>query len=292
MIKLALGSDLHLEFGSIDPVNTHDAEVLILSGDICTAVDLEHTDTILSSGRRDRFLDFFADCSGNFDHVVYVMGNHEHYHGDFATSAQTIKTALAQYENVHVLDKEVWHYKNLVFVGGTLWTNMNSGDADTMRHVQNSMNDFRICKNSNRMVSYRSQDLVQESQKGQAIFHQRPDKFSPEDAVADHETMLAAIETAYAELPDQARMVVVGHHAPSPQSIHSQYAGQRLMNGGYSSDLDQFVVDHPRICLWTHGHTHHEFDYMIGATRIVCNPRGYVGYEARADQFSLQYIDV
>jgi hypothetical protein len=292
MIKLALGSDLHLEFGSIDPVNTHDAEVLILSGDICTAVDLEHTDTILSSGRRDRFLDFFADCSGNFDHVVYVMGNHEHYHGDFATSAQTIKTALAQYENVHVLDKEVWHYKNLVFVGGTLWTNMNSGDADTMRHVQNSMNDFRICKNSNRMVSYRSQDLVQESQKGQAIFHQRPDKFSPEDAVADHEAMLAAIETAYAELPDRARMVVVGHHAPSLQSIHSQYAGQRLMNGGYSSDLDQFVLDHPRICLWTHGHTHHEFDYMIGATRIVCNPRGYVGYEARADQFSLQYIDV
>ena len=64
------------------------------------------------------------------------------------------------------------------------------------------------------------------------------------------------------------------------------------MNGGYSSDLDQFVVDHPRICLWTHGHTHHEFDYMIGATRIVCNPRGYVGYEARADGFELQIIEI
>lgn len=291
-MKLAVCSDLHLEFGTIDLANTMGAEVLILSGDICTAVDLEHTDAILSSGRRDRFLDFFAVCSRNFAQVIYVMGNHEHYHGDFATSAHTIKTALRHCENVHVLDKQVWHYKNLVFVGGTLWTDMNSGDADTMRHVQNSMNDFRVCKNSNRMVSYRSQDLVQESQKGQAIFHQRPDKFSPEDAVADHRAMLAVIETAYAELPDQARMVVVGHHAPSRTSIHKMYQGDQLMNGGYCSDLDQFVVDHPRICLWTHGHTHHEFDYTIGATRIVCNPRGYHGYKARADEFSLQYIDV
>jgi len=52
------------------------------------------------------------------------------------------------------------------------------------------------------------------------------------------------------------------------------------MNGAYHSDLSEFILDHPQIKLWTHGHTHHPFDYMIGGTRIVCNPRGYDGYEA------------
>jgi hypothetical protein len=39
--------------------------------------------------------------------------------------------------------------------------------------------------------------------------------------------------------------------------------------------LSEFILDHPQIRLWTHGHTHHAFDYQIGDTRIVCNPRGY-----------------
>jgi hypothetical protein len=31
---------------------------------------------------------------------------------------------------------------------------------------------------------------------------------------------------------------------------------------------------------------------MIGSTRIVCNPRGYINYEDCADHFELQYIDI
>jgi len=34
------------------------------------------------------------------------------------------------------------------------------------------------------------------------------------------------------------------------------------------------------------------YDYMIGSTRIVCNPRGYVEYEQRADEFELLTIEV
>ena len=64
------------------------------------------------------------------------------------------------------------------------------------------------------------------------------------------------------------------------------------MNGGYSSDLDEFILGHPQIRLWTHGHTHEPFDYIIGSTRIVCNPRGYIGHEQRATDFQLKFIDV
>jgi hypothetical protein len=30
------------------------------------------------------------------------------------------------------------------------------------------------------------------------------------------------------------------------------------------------------VSLWIHGHTHTAFDYTVGNTRVVCNPRGYV----------------
>jgi hypothetical protein len=31
------------------------------------------------------------------------------------------------------------------------------------------------------------------------------------------------------------------------------------------------------------GHVHNCFDYMIGDTRVVCNPRGYVGEKTCGD---------
>jgi hypothetical protein len=70
------------------------------------------------------------------------------------------------------------------------------------------------------------------------------------------------------------------------------YAHDTIMNGGYSSDLDEFIEERPHIKLWTHGHTHHVFDYMIGETRVVCNPRGYVGHEERADEWKLLTVDI
>ena len=60
-MKVAICSDVHLEFGQLDLENTDNAEVLILSGDICTACDLRVTDGILSSAKTDRYLDFFTN---------------------------------------------------------------------------------------------------------------------------------------------------------------------------------------------------------------------------------------
>ena len=63
-------------------------------------------------------------------------------------------------------------------------------------------------------------------------------------------------------------------------------------SGGFSSDLSEFILNHPQIKLWTHGHTHDEFDYTIGSTRIVCNPRGYANYERQADEFKLKFVEI
>lgn len=51
------------------------------------------------------------------------------------------------------------------------------------------------------------------------------------------------------------------------------------MNGAYCSDLSNFILDHPQIKYWIHGHLHDAVDYMIGSTHITSNPRGYTSFE-------------
>lgn len=303
-MKIAICSDVHLEFGQLELENTENADVLVLSGDICTAVDLRVTDSILSSAKTDRYMEFFTQCSKNFPHVVYVMGNHEHYHGDYATSAIHLRDAMKKCgDNIHFLDKEVWELDDHVFIGGTLWTDMNGEDEMTMNHVSRRMNDFQICRNSNRTVSFRTMEPVLDEfgtpkvdADGEIIygaaFKTREAYLSPQDAVEDHKAMLKFIEEVYADTPPWKTVVVCTHHAPSKGSEHPRYKHDSLMNGAYNSQLDQFIMDRPGIKLWTHGHTHEDFDYMIKSCRVVCNPRGYINYEDRADRFQLRVVEV
>ena len=277
-MKIAVCSDIHLEFGPIELNNTDNANVLILSGDICVAKDLPHSD----SKKGDISRKFFRMCALRFPHVLYVMGNHEHYHGDFATSGKIIKEELAQYANVHLLDHETKMIDDITFIGGTLWTDMNKEDGITLMHMKNMMNDFCCVKNSSRKRHYR--DTLGNP-------HSQASNFTPDDAVEDHKKMLEYIKIMVEGKHDQ-KIVVVGHHAPSKASTHPRYINETIMNGGYSSDLSEFILDHPQIKLWTHGHTHENFDYLIGSTRIVCNPRGYINYEASADKFTLKTVEI
>jgi hypothetical protein len=144
--------------------------------------------------------------------------------------------------------------------------------------------------NSNRVVNYKTFNDPENSEK--PTFRTRPARFFPEDAVADHKKMLDYIRIVYEGMPPWKQMVVVGHHTPSHVSCHPKYKDDQLMNGGYHSDLTEFILDRPGIKLWTHGHTHELFDYMISRTRVVCNPRGYDGYEAIADNFTLKVVEL
>ena len=294
-MKIAICSDVHLEFGDLMLQNTEGAEVLVLSGDIMVTADLGKPDphNFLEGAKSQRFIDFFKRCSFQFPHVVYVMGNHEHYHGDYAISASKIRTMLKDHslDNVHFLEKQVWDHGDYRFVGGTLWTDMNGEDGMTMQHVSRRMNDFQICENSNRMVNYRVFDADDADHK-KVKFKTRPGTLSPHDVVEDHKAMLTLIDETYKVTPPWMTMVVVGHHAPSKGSEHPRYKHDQLMNGAYNSRLEDFILARPGIKLWTHGHTHEDFDYMIGSTRVVCNPRGYINYEERADRFELKVVGV
>jgi hypothetical protein len=145
---------------------------------------------------------------------------------------------------------------------------MNKEDPETLFGIRGMMNDYRVIRNSDRHA-----------------------KFCPEDSVTDHKAMLAVIREAVAANP-AGKFVVVGHHSPSKLSTKPQYEGDVIVNGAYSSDLSELMLDHPQIRMWTHGHTHHEFDYVIGTCRVVCNPRGYHGYEQQAEDWQLKTFEV
>ena len=305
-MKIAIASDVHLEFGDLILKNEENADVLILSGDICVAADFRKSDPygILENGKTNRYTDFFVRCANEFKNVIYVAGNHEHYGGDYAETFTILREYLGSIPNLHILDKEHVVIDDVTFIGGTLWTDMNAQDPVTLAHIRGVMNDFRIIQNSTEMVSYKTMVNAYDAYGNikldendqpiqQAEFHKRPARFTPEDTVQDHKKMLQYIQVTTAMLGENPnKYVVVGHHAPSKASTHPRYKTEVIMNGAYSSRLDQFILDHPQIKLWTHGHTHEDFDYMIGSTRIVCNPRGYINYEDRADDFKLKYVEI
>jgi len=276
-MKIAVCSDLHLEFGDLDLENAENADVLILGGDIFVANDLTYLepapiDNVLMptsmSLRARRYYDFIERCCKRFPHVVLITGNHEHYHGDFAETHWILRKVFADFTNLYILDKQFTIIDNVVFFGGTLWTDMNGSDPHTMLTNRGLMNDYNCIKNT--------------SQEGMKVF-------MPQDSVDDHKKFLTELEKVLDVYPTQTT-VVVGHHAPSKASTHPRYKTETTMNGAYSSNLDNFILDNRQIKLWTHGHTHEDFDYRIGTTRVVCNPRGYDGYEAKADTFTLKYV--
>jgi predicted phosphodiesterase len=267
-MKIKLVSDLHLEFSDYNITNNDNCDVLILGGDIMVAADLhEHPQpantadqAAIAAGtglgrkqqRAQRFRDFLKRCSFQFPHVIYIMGNHEFYHGRFYDSIVHMRDECAQFPNIYMLENDTKTIDDVTFIGATLWTDMNKGDPLTMHAIEGMMNDFRIIRNDKRNFA----------------------AMSARDVADRHARTMQYFRSVLAEQHDR-KFVVVGHHSPSYQSVHETYKTQYLMNGGYHSDLSQFILDHPQIKLWTHGHTHYPFDYKIGETRIVCNPRGY-----------------
>lgn len=203
-----------------------------------------------------RFRRFFERVSQEFPHVIHVAGNHEFYDGKWVETLLTLREESRRYPNVHFLERDAVVIDGITFVGGTLWTDLNRGDPLTMHVVGEGLNDYRLIRND---------------QKGYT-------RLRPVHSGARHRETANYIRDVVEQDPTKA-YVVVTHHAPSTHSIHPKYAHQTHMNGGYASNMDDFIIAHPQIRLWAHGHLHSVSDYVVGTTRVVCNPRGYEGYE-------------
>jgi predicted phosphodiesterase len=272
-MKIALASDIHLEFGGLDLKNPG-ADVLVLAGDVCIAHDLKsylknrglNIPTTFTFNKGSRFYDFFKACKENFEHVIYIAGNHEFYHNTHEETLETLYD-LSSELNIHFLDNSFVEINGVRFLGGTLWTNMKNLDALTMLDCGEWMNDYKQIRLASQ--GYR--------------------KLKPKDTVEFHSKSLTWLRS---QLQTVSKTVVVTHHAPSELSRHPRYHPDESTNWAYYSNLEGLVLDNTQVALWCHGHTHEPHDYVLGTTRIVCNPRGYVGYESRAEEFQLKVLEI
>lgn len=188
--------------------------------------------------------------------VVYVPGNHEYYGKRiYAEHLQRLRDK-ASGTNVTVLNNDSITIGDVTFLGATLWTDHDLyGAAPLSRRVaQEKMYDYKtICISERTLLTAEDTELL----------HKESRYFLSE------------------ALRQPGRKVVITHHAPSEMSCLPKYKGDTL-TPGFASRLENLICDTSPL-LWVHGHMHNSSDYTICDTRVVCNPRGYVGHELNAD---------
>jgi Icc-related predicted phosphoesterase len=255
-------SDLHLEFAPIEfPAAVRDgalADLVLLAGDI----DVKR-----------RAVPWAA---ATFKQpTALIGGNHEAY-GDslFAAIAESRRQADAASRSrqhpVRFLERESWIVSTdagatVRILGATLWTDF-AAFGDTERHramaeAHRQMNDF---------ARIRIHDKL----------HDESRTLVPSDLLPLHGLARSFIERELAK-PFDGPTIVLTHHAPSLRSVRAELLVDPL-TPAYASDLEP-LIGRFQPALWVHGHMHSSFDYRIGRTRVVCNPRGYAPSELNPD---------
>lgn len=191
--------------------------------------------------------------------VIQVAGNHEYYAQDMQGLLPRLREAAAG-SNVHFLENDTVVIDGVRFIGATLFTDFDlhgRGPLDAIR-CQTDIKDFsRIDEVPGEAITAQSYTRrFQES------------RFYISEALRE---------------PHDGKTVVVTHYGPTSMSIHPRYLQRdEPLNANYTSRLDDLVY-YNGPDLWVHGHTHHNLDYVLGETRVVCNPRGYVGHHLNPD---------
>ena len=182
--------------------------------------------------------------------VIYIAGNHEFW-GYEMQNLQDDLVDVSKGTNVRYLEKKSTVIKGTRFLGCTLWTDFDDcDDEEVMQDLQNIMNDFRY-------ISYQ-ESLI-----------------TPGNLIDINRDSVKWLQRELAKNHD-GPTVVVTHHAPTKKSWAAD--PDDYLKYAYCNKLEPLLKEND-IDLWVHGHIHHASDYTKHGTRIVCNPRGYKGYQ-------------
>ena len=182
--------------------------------------------------------------------VVYVLGNHEYYGEAHPKHLQKLKERAIG-TNVNILENESIKLNGVTFLCCTLWT------------------DFKLFGDP-RLAGYEASEVMNDYRKIRVSPTYR--KLRPIDTAAIHYNSINWLAEE-AEKNRNQKLVIVTHHAPSSRSVPARFS-EDIVSAAYASDLDEFVAG-SGADLWIHGHLHTQSDYILGNTRVICNPRGY-----------------
>jgi hypothetical protein len=179
--------------------------------------------------------------SDAYPQVVYLPGNHEFYGQDMQCLDNMVLPA-----NVHVLNPGVIKLGDITFIGASLWTNFRN-DSFAMHAANRMISDFSRIRN-----------------------------FSPLKAKALFEQHWEFIKFHYGH--SSGKKVIVSHFLPAVECISERFRDEGLLNYYFANDLGSEIQDMSDV-VWMYGHTHDSGDFMLGDTRMLCNPMGYMGHE-------------
>lgn len=234
-MKILLLSDLHL---SMHPLARPlaDADVVVLAGDL---------------GRPASALEWARQFK---QPTLFVAGNHEFYGSDLCTAMAQLREGTKG-TCVRILECDEWHFESTRFLGCTLWS------------------DHRLCTDPVQRELGVQQALASVRDFSRiGVAPQSDERFTPALSQQLFDQSVAWLEARFAQ-SHSGPTIVITHFAPARGSIHARFAGS-LLNACFVSDLEDRILRwQPQ--LWLHGHTHDSFDYFVGRTRVVANPRGY-----------------
>lgn len=251
---LQYSSDIHCEFKDITQIpklfKNINADVLILSGDICTVnqpVDFEKLIALLSY------------YSQKYKYIIMVSGNHEYYYTgstptkDICMDAvnRKLKALSKTFPNFIYLncDKVTLsiNKKSYTFIGATLWTKVNIKDRPIVETQMNDYDCIFMCKD-NVAVKFTVADMQR--------LHSRHVLFIKKTVES-----LNGIKTP---------CILLTHHKPIGDTLELD---RKVLTQAYESDITNIIVNPVRLAI--HGHTHQHYDKTINGIRYVSNPVGY-----------------
>ena len=175
--------------------------------------------------------------------VIIVNGNSS-FHNNSLYEVQK-KWRNANIPNVKYLDHTTGFIADGInFLGGTLWIDYTN-KTDCWTFTSENKEDFDSIKVSNTSL------------------------LTPNISTHQHLLLLDHIKH---NLSNDHKNVIVTHHSPTYKSAQAGYIGKEG-SCHYANDIDDFI-EQSNIDLWIHGHASYSYDYEIGGTRVVCNPRG------------------
>lgn len=183
---------------------------------------------------------------------MYVLGNHEFYHSEYYSAKLSLKNFIKEngFNNIYILDNDVFEYSEYVLIGSTLWTDLGGRNPIVMNSARIVMNDYKVMwYNDSKLSVYNTLDF--------------------------HSHSLDFIQKFLEKYKDKS-IIMLTHHAPSYES-----RDKRICNGYddfFCSNLEQIVYDNPNIIIiWLHGDTHYKTTYYINNCLVQTNPKGYPG---------------
>ncbi len=241
-MRVRVLSDLHIDFGGDFVPRPAGEDVVVIAGDACEG------DGGLHWAAR-----VFPDTP-----IIYVLGNHEFYgleYGSFRAAMRDVADTIAP-GRLHLLDDHAITLGPMRFVGSTLWTDFQLY-GDSPAAIARAK---EVCHRT--LLDYRH--IRTRGADGVARL------IEPDDTLLWHRRSRQFLGLCLAS-GAQRETIVVTHHGPHRKSLAPQFADD-LTSAGFISNLGPLLG---RAALWIHGHTHTSFDYVVGSTRVVCNPRGY-----------------